>query len=175
LSIALGGQTLSNFTGEVIPVTDVIVHPQYNRNNLSFDVALIRMAASARSDYTRALVADPAADGVLAAVGNSLLSTGWGVFQSNGQSSSDELLEVLMPISDLNTCAPITGREICSSGIGQSTCFGDSGGPLAGILNDEIYVVGVVSYGDPSCSFISVYARVASYTGWISGTVAANS
>lgn len=70
--------------------------------------------------------------------------------------------------------------EICAGvpGTGRDSCYGDSGGPL--VARDEAtgghVQLGVVSWGY-QCGhpvFPGIYARVASFAGWIEETMAAN-
>jgi secreted trypsin-like serine protease len=174
ISVAVGGQNLTAFDGEIIPAANIFVHPLWGSASLSFDVALIRLANDADPSYTRARLSNPTVDSAIGSPGQYLLSTGWGVTQSFGNTASAELLEVSMPVKDNAECnnIGITEREICSTDFAKSTCFGDSGGPFAGLYNGEVHVLGIVSYGDAGCSFYSVYARVSSYEQWVNDTMA---
>jgi len=59
----------------------------------------------------------------------------------------------------------IGDNEVCSQSTKSSPCFGDSGGPLT----CGKYLVGVVSWGSPTCKLgvPAVYSRVSSYRTWI--------
>lgn len=67
----------------------------------------------------------------------------------------------------------IATASLCTHNGSTGGCFGDSGGPLAALQNNDWVQLGVVSWGDEDCdpSRPSVYARVASSADWIQGCV----
>ena len=65
---------------------------------------------------------------------------------------------------------------VCAGGAGVDTCPGDSGGPLTVPRRGEFTLVGVVSWGHPTCAnpgFPGVYARVGdpALNAWVRSTV----
>lgn len=73
---------------------------------------------------------------------------------------------------DTQVCARWISRE------GESSCYGDSGGPLTAQVNGVRSVVGIVSTGSrTTCDSgdESVYTRVSEYNDWIATTIANNS
>lgn len=154
------------------------VHPDYMRGPLLNDIALIKLQESAQG-MNIDIVAMPASTiGDLA--GQPSVVSGFGVTEQG--TVSDVLLRAdLMIVSNdqcsetpppTKVCARWTARE------GQSSCFGDSGGPLTVQSNGVTTVIGVVSHGGISgqCDSgeDSVYTRVSEYLDWIDMTIANN-
>ncbi|MEE2786806.1 MAG: S1 family peptidase [Myxococcota bacterium] len=64
--------------------------------------------------------------------------------------------------------AAVTSSEVIVDGRGrQGLCFGDSGGPVMAILNDAPVVLGVESWGDPSCVGVDHLVRLDAIAPWI--------
>ncbi|XP_033328966.2 venom protease-like [Megalopta genalis] len=77
-------------------------------------------------------------------------AVGWG---KNRQTSSDTkaLKYALLPIignDERGRTWQIEERNICTVGLEQNACQGDSGNPLLIIRNNVPFQVGIVSYGD---------------------------
>lgn len=56
---------------------------------------------------------------------------------------------------------------------GATACEGDSGGPALMTLDGVLKIVGVVSFGDPTCTQSVAYSRVDAYLPWIDSKVQA--
>ncbi len=72
------------------------------------------------------------------------------------------------------TAEPIVAVQsdsVVIDGQGQrGVCFGDSGGPLMAIGTDGLpRIIGVLSYGDPSCTGRDTFTRLDVYRSWIEG------
>jgi secreted trypsin-like serine protease len=94
----------TDFTdGARIKVKRVIRHPQYNPETYDNDVAVLELAASARSPKT-AIIAlmTPQNEGALGSVGKSVTAAGWGETEKKEQPR--ELLHVQMDVLDNGTC-----------------------------------------------------------------------
>lgn len=72
------------------------------------------------------------------------------------------------------SCSEITSNKMCATDPGQSSCSGDSGGPLYDSSSQKL--VGIVSYGIDCGAFNDpgVYARVGSQMEWIKSVVCNN-
>ncbi len=178
---ALTGATNIETQGTLIAVTNIFVHPDYQKlTPLDSDIALLELAHDAPppAQTIPLLVGSPVA-GTMATV------VGWGTtsYNPNTAISSDpsaDLLEVQVPIVDQERCRAlyasvdfqITDNMICAGDLvdgGEDSCQGDSGGPLmierAGIFQQA----GIVSFGE-GCAlpqFPGLYTRVDNFHNWI--------
>jgi hypothetical protein len=87
------------------------------------------------------------------AVGDSVTLAGFG---ENEKGTVGLLRFVQEPVAELDD------QTITVDGMGKSgACVGDSGGPLLWLDSvGELYVIGVLSVGSPSCTDIDVYQRI---------------
>jgi hypothetical protein len=159
-------------------ISQIIIHPDFNKTTLNNDVALLRLASpvtlgGSGAAATAAIPLVSASLGDLA--GTDSWTTGWGYTESSPAFPS-QLYEVTVPIVTNTQCNTSYGGAITPSMLcaglpegGKDTCQGDSGGPLAVYLNGQWQLAGVVSWGngcaDPG--FYGVYARVSSFIPWI--------
>ncbi|AXN33532.1 S1 family peptidase [Vibrio coralliilyticus] len=100
-----------------------------------------------------------------------------------GQASSNgKVLQTNLTIQSIATCgSSTTSKQLCFTGIQQgnyknSTCNGDSGGPVYWWDGSEYKQVGITSYGpqtcgDPNQSYTSVFTEVYDYSAWISNVL----
>ena len=172
--------------GELLDVTQIVEHPDYDAGTHQHDVALMQLATAA--DLTPSAVStiqiatrnDAGAD--LTEPGVYSSSTGWGTTSTT--SSPDRLQEGDHPII-ANYVADRIMRDagwdavsddmIATGFIGvdrEGPCHGDSGGPLT-VPNAEgngQILAGLVSWGQPGCGsdeYPVMYARVSVHEDWI--------
>ncbi|XP_069700742.1 brachyurin-like [Periplaneta americana] len=110
-------------------------------------------------------------------VGSVLRVSGWGKTYDGATGITPALQFVDLTVITNNECAQTFGSGITSSNLcvstygGQSTCNGDSGGPLIYGESDGLYTqVGIVSFGSSyGCEqgYPAVFTRVTSYLQWI--------
>lgn len=171
----------SNFLstgGQVVPVAEIIIHPNWNRPTFENDIALLRLGTSPIEPHpVRMLPKSASAElfgpGILAFV------AGWGLTAENG-APSDVLRHVGVAVVSNETCngplsyaGQILGTMVCAGFAAgdKDSCQGDSGGPL--MVFDRkggYFLAGIVSWGD-GCARedkYGVYTRVAEYSSWIS-------
>jgi len=108
--------------------------------------------------------------------------TGWGRLQ-NGK-TSPILQAATIYAMDRRDCAkkfglPVDRTQICAGSRRRDSCNGDSGGPLSANVDYFGQVrpiqIGIVSYGIPSCTGITVYTNVSHYMNWIINVMIRNS
>ncbi|XP_065081125.1 collagenase-like [Ochlerotatus camptorhynchus] len=161
--------------------TQFIIHPQYNPNNLNNDIGLIRLAQPVTFSQNIQPIALPSAD----RTGETFLDaqatvSGFGrINDIPGSGVSPTLNYVGIRVISNAQCmlvygsAVIVPSTICGLGAdanNQSTCNGDSGGPLAIQENGASLQIGVVSFvssagcasGNPSG-----YVRTTHFRTWI--------
>ena len=156
--------------GEEIRASEIHIHPDYDGDH---DIAIIILERP--SSHQPIPWAQPG-DEALYAPGTIATVAGWGA-TSEGGSTSDELLEVHLPIISDADCAAYYGTstdgdyEVCA-GIpegGQDSCQGDSGGPLMIGSGDDALLIGIVSWGEgcARAGVPGVYAEVAALSSFI--------
>jgi hypothetical protein len=174
----LGKHKLSVKDGERISITEVIIHPEYNGEIGSADVALLRL----REPSTRTVLPlDQAADGKVETRALQATVIGWGRTE---RGTANVLRQVALPFFPHERCqriytdflgvSPVTDGMICAGydNGGKNACFGDSGGPLMipTAAAPGWKQVGIVSWGPYSCGSAqlpNVYTRIATYQPWI--------
>jgi len=153
---------------EKFTVAQIIKHPKWDKNNMDYDFALVKLSGD--SKFTPVALNSQEVAG-----GAGLVTTGWGT-TSEGGSISNALLKVAVPAVTKETCevaypgGQITDRMICAGYEegGKDSCQGDSGGPL--LVGSSL--AGVVSWGE-GCARpkkYGVYAKVNSEVAWINET-----
>lgn len=152
--------------GERVPVSRVVMHPDYLLTS-GYDISLLqlsRSSANAPSNVAGAAERDLWEPGDLETI------VGWGATEEGGD-LPDRLQEGEVPVTTDPFCAdayddfdPVT--MVCAGYPegGVDTCQGDSGGPMFGRTTaGELRVVGATSFGE-GCARPNrpgVYARVA--------------
>jgi len=164
--------------------TTVISRDDYNhwsRSNLN-DIAILKLDRDADlDDYAVIPACLPSNENELY-VGRTAKASGWGRISLRG-STSDVLKETDVTIlAQSDQKCKWSGEkardkpptQMCAYRNKTSTCFGDSGGPLAVQENGKYTVVGIVSYGDPCTQpgHADVYTRVTKYLPWIKKNIA---
>ena len=97
-------------------------------------------------------------------IGNTVVALGWGAKEFSGPSSS-VLLNVFLKVVQSDYCL---NDQLCTLSRGVDTCQNDSGGPLFYVENNELFLVGIVSFGFACATDKpSVNTRVTSYIDWI--------
>ncbi|XP_075145319.1 inactive CLIP domain-containing serine protease A3 [Haematobia irritans] len=180
-------------TTEPIPAQDVMVsnvfiHPNYNKDNLQNDVALLKLAepVSLTSKSTVSTICLP----TIAFVGQRCYVAGWGKndFGPTGayQAIQREVDVPLIPNADCQTALRQTrlgstfvlnnASFICAGGeAGKDACTGDGGSPLVCQTGGIWYVVGMVAWGIgcATAGVPGVYVNVNTFLPWIQTMMAA--
>ncbi|XP_012274026.1 melanization protease 1-like [Orussus abietinus] len=170
---------------EDVGIERVHVHPEFSREKLHNDIALIRMRRDVefRSRNIRPICLPIGPAAILKS--KKVTVTGWGATENSTRSS--ELLKVELPVVDITKCARayqstsirIWHKHLCAGGSNKmDSCSGDSGGPLQALSfvqgSPKVIQYGVVSFGPQSCGvegLPGVYTRVAYYIRWILDTI----
>ena len=168
---------LDSTEGERRAVKAFYIHPDYDPNALSPDVALIQLARPING-VTPIRLAGAGDDG-LEAAGIPLTVIGWGNTETrpNHASFPDELREVVVPAVSDADCASvyrsflIAATMLCAGEGGIDSCQGDSGGPMFARVGGTRIQMGIVSWGIGCAKehFPGVYSEVNSPTirNWI--------
>ncbi|XP_059482668.1 trypsin-1-like [Neocloeon triangulifer] len=158
------------------PLSEIHVHKQYNSQNYSNDIALLKLSKPVQFNVgiqpaclpSSATLDPPARVGEIA---------GWGRTVEKGK-GSDRILKVEVPLLSQRECRSmkirsgrISDEMLCAGATNKDSCQGDSGGPLIvqNRVNGKNEVHGVVSWGI-GCGregYPGIYTRVSKYTEWI--------
>lgn len=155
--------------GNLIVITTIIEHPEYDDNTLVNDIVIGKLATNlVFTDAIRATFLPTGTHQVAAGATTSL--AGWGTLEWGTSQYPDVLHSVLKPALSNPQCQEIYKDEkildthICSGEYGSDACQGDSGGPL--IYNTV--QVGIVSWGYYCArDYPTVYTRVSEFLGFI--------
>lgn len=189
------GSTSSNAGGQLVGVTAVVNHPEYNAQTLNNDISVMNLASALNTAPAGVAVIGRPAQGAGTATGTVATVAGWGAIAEGGGAQVG-LRAVSKPVVDNPTCNAVLGGGITAqmlcAGVpagGIDACVrlnslfdtrynvsliifihlqqGDSGGPLTA----GGQLIGVVSWGIGCARPNSpgVYARTSSYTTWING------
>ncbi|WP_444998217.1 trypsin-like serine protease [Aliikangiella sp. IMCC44359] len=178
-SVRVGVHRLSSNQGETHNVIEKIVHPNFSSVGSGYDVALLKVSGTINSSYERAKLPTAAVIQAAAQPGDILTVSGWGRLTEGG-SSPDVLHEVDVPVVSNSTCNSAYGGGIndtmlcagLASG-GKDACQGDSGGPIVAAYQNQIYSIGVVSWGDGCArpNKYGVYADTYRFVDWINSKI----
>jgi len=177
----------TNYTsGELDRMDDYVIHPYYSpENNHIYDLGIIHLLEPLEFAEGIWPICLPNPNEVY--VGAPVTLSGWG--QTEVGMVSENLLTINETVISNAECADVLddhfteigypgyvnvlSPQICAETPGRTGCFGDSGGPLI-FLEDEnepaFYTqVGIVSWGSPQClpGLPNVYASVPNQLYWI--------
>jgi len=177
-SVNLGRHNLRNpekDSAQSIGLKRVIINPDYNRNTLTADIALIELDRPAFINSRVGLACLPPRTNVYPKIGKVCYLAGWGLTNYPGRGSS-VLQQTNLPVVDASKCH--YQREVVCVGKGPGNgpdgkqhplpCKGDSGGPLVcQQSNGRWQLEGVTSYAYKLCKEYAGYSPVNKYLPWI--------
>ncbi|KAM4587301.1 elastase-1-like [Odontesthes bonariensis] len=178
--VVLGEHDLNNNYGteQVIGVSHVYIHPNWNSNNVAYgyDVALLKLSSDATLNSYVQLASLPPSGQILPH-NNLCYVTGWGSTYT-GSGLSQLLKQAYLPLVDHKTCSSsgwwgstVKTTMVCGGGGAEAGCNGDSGGPLNCQVNGKYYVHGIASFvsgmGCNTPKKPTVFTRVSAYIDWM--------
>lgn len=156
-----------------VNASEIITHPKYTESKHNYDIALIKTSSNIKFTKKIRPALLPKKGEIIGAYRRVLVS-GWGQTADVGKASNELNFVNLITISN-DECNKvyrfIDETILCARGCpSNSTCYGDSGGPVVILNKSKATLVGVVSFvsesgcasGDPSG-----YARVEPFLDWI--------
>lgn len=163
---------------ETMTVKKVISHPQFSRQTVDYDFALIQLSQKSHFqpvDISSVEMKNPG--GSEPAI--NFVAAGWGALDQGSYSLAPKLMKVTVPLVEQKACveaykgfSEVTDRMICAGYEegAKDACQGDSGGPM--VLRDstgQAKLVGVVSWGKGCAQpkAYGVYSRVSSVYDWV--------
>ncbi|XP_069688742.1 brachyurin-like [Periplaneta americana] len=159
----------------VISSSSSIIHSGYNSNTLANDIGLVRIPSVSYSTYISPISLPSRSDQGNSYVGESVIVTGWGLNSGSGTGITGQLQYWNLTVITNQECNLVYGiilsSIICAlTPDGESTCIGDSGGPLIHSENGGYVQIGIMSFISPSAceSGLPVgFTRVTSYLEWM--------
>lgn len=163
----------TNYTqgGEVIRADRVVKHPQWDPQQLRYDIALVHLVQPAQAQPI-VIAADPGAVGSR----TRLLGHGQSTCTSQGGcAQTPNLKEIDVELRSSSSCYSINAaNELCLGQSGSGACYGDSGGPAIRAVNGRWELTGATSRGGGTSSNCAVapaiYSNVIAHKQWIEQT-----
>jgi len=152
-------------------IISAIVHPKYvvdptNSIHVKHDVALLKLNDSAPSN---AIAAKLVSESELLQSGLSIVLAGFGKTDGVNKTPAAQVMRTTVKVD--KAYYSITQFTYKALG-GRASCRGDSGGPAYLDNNSNPpEVLGVASWGDPTCSEMGVYTSVPVMRDWINETI----
>lgn len=176
LEVVLGVfDTASNENQRVTKqVKRIIFHPDYNRDTLDHDIALLELSTSIEYDGYKSEICLPPPN--VNTRGKNLYAAGWGNVRPDRfpNTKPTKLQDIIL--KEVDPCLEFridSRRQLCAaSAQGGRICFGDSGGPLMMLDGENWIIVGVVSFASEPCTKApGGFTRVSYYLKWIQLTI----
>ncbi|XP_052587934.1 granzyme G-like [Peromyscus californicus insignis] len=171
MTVILGAHNIKaqEDTQQIIPVAKAISHPDYNPNDHSNDIMLLKLQRKAIRTKAVSPLKLPRANAQLKP-GYVCHLAGWGRKSLHATKGTDLLQEAEFTIQDDQKCKRlfhnyIKTKEICAGDPKeiQAVFKGDSGGPL--VCDNRAY--GVLSYGEDETIAPGIFIKVVSFLPWI--------
>ncbi|KAL4711633.1 hypothetical protein ACJJTC_011341 [Scirpophaga incertulas] len=153
--------------GTVIPIAEVIPHPQYDDPKFDKDVAVMKTVNPMNFSTTMRPIPLPPRGRPMEG-GSKIIVSGWGRMENGASTIPKRLMHVELPViyhleCRLTYITVLTSNEFCAGNFflgGKSTCQGDSGGAAT----QDGMAVGIVSFGRGCGQSLSpsVFADIAS-------------
>ena len=175
LTVKVGAHSMSAGDGTTHRISQITSHEYWRGANSiasGYDIAVLRLSTPASSTITPAVLPTQAIADQIAAVGQYVTVSGWGLTYGGSRTPSDRLREVALPVISNSSCSSQLGANvgngvICGGGPnGTSACNGDSGGPYAVQSGGQYYSIGTVSWGK-NCVGATAFTRTTAYLDWI--------
>jgi secreted trypsin-like serine protease len=187
----VGEFDLSDGAENAIDIANIYIHPLYDAEAISDDIAIIELVSSPVNAPQAVQIADAALTDQYAIENSTATVAGWGGREgyapSEGPTSDfpDILHRVDLRLSTNAQCREALGESfgipadnidvtdvmICAAipEGGRGSCQGDSGGPLVVNTGSGAQQVGIVSwgFGCAEAGYPGVYTRVAEFKEWI--------
>lgn len=157
--------------GDRVSVVAINIHPQWNKTNMDFDFAILKLARPVTAGTPVPIQTSSPVIGDVARV------SGWGA-RAEGEQGTVDLLAADIPVVTRDICnqpdsysGAITSSMLCAGQRegGLDSCQGDSGGPLVAGIPSAARLIGVVSWGEGCGRKLKygVYGDVSQVTGWV--------
>jgi len=184
-SVKLGvfNKTRDDEIGEqVVGLSEIHVHPQYNPNTVEYDVTLLKLSQPVQfTDHISPVCLPATQNEAVPNANTDLFVTGWGRTTAGGPASAT-LKQVTIPLVSTQQCKAAWNPGMIKENVmfcggfqqgGKSPCNGDSGGPVVvqdPANNGAWKLLGITSWGPQFCAapkLYAVFSRVSAYVNFI--------
>ncbi|XP_037301090.1 collagenase-like [Manduca sexta] len=176
LTVVLGSVTVFS-GGRRITTRSIVLHGDYNPQNLNNDIAVITVPWVSYTNVIQPVALPTGFLTMLTFEGNWAQLAGFGVTHDDEDlTTAQTLRQVNVMVVNHIDCATVFGWNVlpstlCTSRRGRvGACGGDSGGPLTLTLSGQRTLIGVTSFHHADGCNIGLpsgYARVTSFVPWI--------
>ncbi|WP_104402695.1 S1 family peptidase [Vibrio penaeicida] len=164
-------------------VSQIYVHPSWDSTTFKHDIAILKLESPRNIDVSNVGIKRPTNKNYAVTSSNLFVTVGHGLTDSSSKSTSNSLQKTDLSFVDTATCDNVFRDDIDSSflcmtgvrnpntGLHNSACSGDSGGPVYIKDGNNNIQVGVTSFGTTTCGSNSqvttVYTDLYEHAGWI--------
>lgn len=174
ISVFVGYIDYYSISGQWNAADSYVQHPSYNSDTLVNDIALVHLLFPLKFSPSMQPACLPFSLKGQTLESNRVTVSGWGRNNYSG-SISRSLMKAVMTIVPYAACQeaftnyPMLGNNICASGTGTTSCFGDSGGSIDLVVNGRSYAVGITSIVHATCdtNYPNIFTRVSNHLDWI--------
>lgn len=166
-------------TFKTVKIDKVVIHSSYNIFTKIGDLALLRLTKKIKLNNYPKLSEDRVFDKPFTS-----FLLGWGTLSGIKNITPNLLQKKNLTVWDSESCAKVYGNlyqgnsVFCAgnlssfdgAGDGKDACFGDSGGPLVEIVNNKLYIIGIVSWSSGLCdskTYPTIYTNISFFKHWI--------
>jgi len=176
LQVMVGVHDWTKGEGDIYDIRKKREHMKYNRQTMEYDFSILELSYEIKFRREVQMVCLPPPDMRDLFENVDVIVAGWGAKDIKSiNTKSETLQEVVLKTIPNNVCAAgeykkegypkISPHMLCAGTGTNSSCKGDSGGPVTVELHGYHYQIGVVSWGIKGCVMEgapSVFARVTS-------------
>lgn len=189
-----GGDVSNLNNNDFIEPKSFDVHPDYDPRaflpdvqNPINDIAVLHLDPADAEGLIPAVLANESMTESLVNESSLVSALGWGITETNVENPS---MSDVLQIVDLNLdraedqyAGQFDATQLSlilaagATNAGKDACNGDSGGPLIWQSSEEVYLVGITSFGPTTCATDGVpggYTRVSAYRNWVNSLTTVN-
>ena len=151
-------------------VTETVIHPGFNPYSLQDDIALVRLSQAVVEPVTPVPFLPASLGFTSSDIGMTINFAGFGDDENGQHGVKLQIDGTLGGLGCTVSGCPDGGdaaSQISYSQPDSGPCFGDSGGPAFLFRGLDVYVGGITSYGDNTCSVYGVSTRTDAYDTFI--------
>lgn len=179
IAVYVGDDPSVDLASHVYTVSEVQRHPSYSTSTLYNDIAVLRLSSPISEGYAPVSHLPSSLAITSADIGSTMNFAGFG-YQETG--AYGDKMQIDLPLGALGcgvSGCPSSGSTSTQVSYSQTggygPCSGDSGGPMFINRGGTVYLAGVTSYGDASCTRYGVSTKVDYYQSWIDGFIGTGS